>query len=560
MLYKDFIIQEAKSAVSGKEGGLEPLVAFAKYVIERASPIPDRLRVCDGDKKIVPLMEKLKQAKDTSERETIMISLAGLLDELINSDQFWYVIPYDKFYISQDDDNEIFFNWLGQEEFCATDHMKIPKNIKTNYQNILIRKLNSGIIKPDMLSPRLTIEAFLQFLLKISYLQMPLNSNLSLFDFLKVGLTRLNMKPEEKYFILDSVQNPDRFTSCRDIVENIFAAQNNSIFNLAEAKDMVWEFGFHSVHGRNKKSAQNEDIYDVFSTEDRESLFLMIADGVSTADLGSGKIISNRILEFVQDTQKDLKAFMESVAALPTEEWLSKCQAKIIDIMKEMNRECVEELNLRISKTTSKMPLSEQQYMSSTLIIGFVNRNRVICAYIGDSDIFYINDKTIMRLNEEHNNMTERIADYIRVPQNVPFQPMPDDSHLTRVMPKAEYCENKKSYISGNIQEDITFVNFHVRETDTIILATDGLIDSVSNTKNDIEKEGDVLNVYRQAIKENISAKDLARQMVCKADGISGIDDITIILLRGSSKLPTNPKLFSDNNNLETPTKFKKLS
>src|SRR3989339_176516 len=530
MRYKDFIFQSAQTAITGKEGGLEPLVAFAKHVIEKASPFNDPHRVHDPDKEIIPFMEKLEKAGDDAAKEALCGALAKLLDESAARNRFWYVIPYDKFYISMAGDNQIFFNWLEQEYFCAPDTKIIPKEIKIKYQEYLIRRLNSGIIKQELLNHSLSIEAFLHFLLKAFYPQMPPNSRLSHLDFLKIGLTRLNMHPEEKYFIIDSIQNPNHLHSCYEIVEKFFNARKDSIFKTGEAEDMVWEFGFHSVHGRNKKSTQNEDSYAVIGTENGESLFLMVADGVSTAQLGSGKIISNKILEICEDSFQNLKDYMDTSASLPTDDWLHQCKKQLVDILTKLNEYCVEELNRKLSSQSFNKPFSEQQYMSSTVIVGFVNKNRCIFAYVGDSDIFHIRGGDIMRLNEEHNNRVERIADYVQKSQTQPFQPMPEDSHLTRVIPKADYLEKEKKYIPDDIEEDISFVAFRPRENDVIIISTDGLIDSIGGTRNDIENEKAVLEAYCHAMTAPATARELARRIACKADEKSGIDDITLIV------------------------------
>lgn len=554
--YKDFLIQAAQAVIAGRKGGPDPLVTFAACMMEKSAPFPEMCPPDDPDREILRFTDKLRQTAAPADQQALCLALADLLDDFARCNQYWFIVPYDRFYISADTANTLFFNWLELESFCTAGQHKIDREIRLQYQDVLSPRLNSGIVKTDLLDLRLTVEAFMLTLIKLVCPKLPPASRLPLPESLKVGLTHLNMAPEEKYFLLHAIQSAHQFSSCREIVEHLFTARAHSIVQPRAATQRQWAAGFHSLHGRNKKTVQNEDSYTVICSEDQSSVFVMVADGVSTADVGCGRIMATRILEAIEDRKDDLLDFMQATAPLATEAWLAEGRRKLTALLTQINQDGVDALNSKLPRA----PASVAHPMSSTVILGLIDKDRVVWAHLGDSHIFYIHGDCIMRLNEEHNNQMDRIITYIEEPAGPAFRPMPDDSHLTRTLPMAEYAEAQNSFVPLKIEDYITFASCHPQPEAAILLATDGLLDSVGGTRNDIENEKAVLALYQEASRNTTDPRRVARQMVCLADDKGGVDDITLVLLTGAAKPPAAPKPPETPKLPETTKKFKRLS
>ena len=98
-------------------------------------------------------------------------------------------------------------------------------------------------------------------------------------------------------------------------------------------------------------------------------------------------------------------------------------------------------------------------------------------------------------------------------------------------------------------------MEFYPQEDSVLIIATDGLIDSLGTTKNEFENEKDILKTYFDAQSSN-KPNDIAREMGRMADKQSGVDNITLIILSNKQEI-LQPVLQPD---LQPVKKMKKLS
>ena len=518
------------------------LIKNALIGFNKASTLTKDYLIQDIDQNIMLFSDKFNKINNDKdkekEKEKLLKTLASLLDEMSKNNYFWYVIPYDKLYVS--DQNQIVFNWFELNEYCVTDQQKIPKHIKTKYQDVISGKLNSGLISYKMLNSDLTQEAFVGFLMKILYPQVPPKFKLPSVKWFNVALTKIGMLPEEKYYIDQILHKPEKNSTCEETVIELFRIKTKSICNPLKKQDLSWEFGFHTEQGRNKKSIQNEDSYTVIPAPDKKSLLFMIADGVSTANIGNGKIISSKIQETLDSQHDTIIKFMEDNSDLSSDAWMKNCKNQLINIFTTINSDCVDILNKELMKTTDSVDAADtenddKQPMSSTVIIGFVDKNRAIFGHIGDSHVFYINNKNIMRLNEEHNVMADRMEQYIHKHGKQPFQDTKADKHLSRVIPLADYDIDDQKFIEVvDLKNQIEFMEFYPEQNSTIIAATDGLIDCIGSTGNEIKNEEAILQVYSEAASQFTKINDIARTMGRKADKKSGIDNITLIVLKNN--------------------------
>ena len=502
----------------------EILMQFASTEFNKASQLPKHLFL-KNDENVNQLSEVLK---DLPLQKKILLAFSEFIDMYSNKGKFWYVIPSDLIYVSPN--YKFAFNWFEIDKFCVSDKKIIDREIKQKYSHLFPRKLNSGIIDFNYLDKNLTIEAFFLFFIHTIFPNIPNKNQLPLSKWINISLTKFNITPEEKYFLIETARNLNSFSNCKEIVTKFYQGKEVSIMTPVRTENMVWNFGFHTEQGRQKRSVQNEDSYEIIQSKNKKSLLFMVADGVSTADIGRGKIVSSRIQEFLRDDEQKILSFLDDISSYNNRDWMVSARSKIEELILKINEDNLEEVNYKLNDYHK----SDFLPMSSTLILGMIDKNRVIYGHLGDSHVFYICNNKLMRLNEEHNELSERMSEYIDSNSIQKFEELPSDKNLTRVIPFCEYDDKQRIFIKLNLKDKITFFEFYPQKDAHIIVATDGLIDSLAKTNDEYENEKEILNTFNIALTKSDKPKDIAREMGRMADNNSGIDNITLVILSNS--------------------------
>lgn len=502
----------------------EILMQFASTEFNKASQLPEHLFL-KNDENINQLSEVLRNIQL---QKKILLAFSEFIDMYSNKGKFWYVIPSDLIYVSPN--YKFAFNWFEIDKFCVSDKKIIDKEIKQKYSHLFSRKLNSGIIDFNYLDKNLTIETFFLFFIHTIFPNIPNKNQLPLSKWINISLTKFNITPEEKYFLIETYRNLNSFSNCKEIVTKFYKVKEASIMIPVRTENMVWNFGFHTEQGRQKRSVQNEDSYEIIQSKNKKSLLFMVADGVSTADIGRGKIVSSRIQEFLRDDEQKILSFLDDISSYNNRDWMVSARSKIEELILKINEDNLEEVNYKLNDYHK----SDFLPMSSTLILGMIDKNRVIYGHLGDSHVFYICNNKLMRLNEEHNELSERMSEYIDSNSIQKFEELPSDKNLTRVIPFCEYDDKQRTFIKLNLKDKITFFEFYPQKDAHIIVATDGLIDSLAKTNDEYENEKEILNTFNIAFKKSDKPKNIAREMGRMADNNSGIDNITLVILSNS--------------------------
>ena len=502
----------------------EILMQFASSEFNKASQLPEHLFL-KNDENVNQLSEVLK---DLQLQKKTLLAFSEFIDMYSNKGKFWYVIPSDLIYVSPN--YKFAFNWFEIDKFCVSDKKIIDREIKQKYSHLFSRKLNSGIIDFNYLDKNLTIEAFFLFFIHTIFPNIPNKNQLPLSKWINISLTKFNITPEEKYFLIETARNLNSFSNCKEIVTKFYQKKEASIMTPVHTENMVWNFGFHTEQGRQKRSVQNEDSYEIIQSKNKKSLLFMVADGVSTADIGRGKIVSSRIQEFLRDDEQKILSFLDDISSYNNRDWMVSARSKIEELILKINEDNLEEVNYKLNDYHK----SDFLPMSSTLILGMIDKNRVIYGHLGDSHVFYICNNKLMRLNEEHNELSERMSEYIDSNSIQKFEELPSDKNLTRVIPFCEYDDKQRTFIKLNLKDKITFFEFYPQKDAHIIVATDGLIDSLATTNDEYENEKEILNTFNIALTKSDKPKDIAREMGRMADNNSGIDNITLVILSNS--------------------------
>jgi len=535
MKFKDFIIQ----CIAKKMGNKEPqysslsddvnslLLDFAVEQFNEKSGLELSQLTSDSDIEVTKISE-LITSKSKLEKIRLLSTIASFIEELSNQNRFFYCVPYDEIYVSET--NQIIFNWFEFSNFCISDKFNIPKELLQKYKKILDKNLNSGFINYDILNSGLSKKAFIRFMIYCLYPQIADEALLPMKYWINIAITKLGFTPEEKNFMIKLQTSDKEFSSCVDIIERYDEVLKNSIVNEPpRIEKLKWNYGFHTEQGRNKRSKQNEDTYEFIETSDNQSILFMIADGVTTANIGRGKIVSSRIQEHIADSEKELIDFLMEIAEFSHKEWIVKVKERIVSLLQVINENTTDELNIRLNET--KKTLTDYQPMSSTVILGFVNNNRCVFGHLGDSHVFYIENGSILRLNEEHNELSQRVAEFVNENSSKQFEESKSDKHLTKVLPLVVMDEDKEIFKTRNLMDEVSFFEFYPRSDSKLIIATDGLLDCIGSSSNELLSENELLQTIISIEQKSSDLKEIAREIARKADKNSGIDNITLIML-----------------------------
>ena len=155
----------------------------------------------------------------------------------------------------------------------------LDSEFRGKYSSVLNRKLSTGVLSGATVNFEITKYAFTMLLVNLMYPKLKYSPSISPILCLNTAITAFGMLPEEKYYIYKVLTELSSFESCQRIVDELFDLRDNSICRPVAERDIVWSYGFHTEHGRNKKSIQNEDSYTIIPTKDNESLLFMVADG-----------------------------------------------------------------------------------------------------------------------------------------------------------------------------------------------------------------------------------------------------------------------------------------
>ncbi len=284
----------------------------------------------------------------------------------------------------------------------------------------------------------------------------------------------------------------------------------------------TYDIGGDSVYGRRKRSNDNEDIF--FSLAEDGAALLGVADGVSTADLGRGRLASHAIKRVIDDQEFEWQRRLQQLVAVTSDmEKQQDIETFIQELFQGCQQAVLTEINALFSRKTQKEEAT--QPMSSTLVIAVIVGTSVTIGHWGDSRAYKISGEQIIRLTEDHNRRNEQLtktADTI-------FEPLPKGAgtELSRVVGQCRFDQKQQCYLNG--AQKVSIDHCQLAPGDYLLLCSDGLLNI-----DDVNDEAAVEIALKQQIDthSNESCRELARQLVRAADDAHGNDNITALLLR----------------------------
>ncbi len=294
------------------------------------------------------------------------------------------------------------------------------------------------------------------------------------------------------------------------------------------ATDTVkFDIGGDSVYGRRKgsvgRSTDNEDIF--FYLAEEGAAILGVADGVSTSDIGRGRLASHAIKQVIDDQEPELRQQLQQFASQTGD---ISGQQLLLELFQDCQQAVLTEINACARRT--RQETESRHPMSSTLVVAIIVGNTVTIGHWGDSRAYKISGVQVIRLTEDHNLRNELLTKK----RNLVFEPLAKGAgaELNRVVGQCHFDHKLQEYVSD--EPRVSIDSCQLAPGDYLLLCTDGLLNI-----NDVTGEVDAEQFIKQNLDEypGETCREIARQLVRKADDAHGVDNITALLLRLSGTL-----------------------
>lgn len=229
---------------------------------------------------------------------------------------------------------------------------------------------------------------------------------------------------------------------------------------------------------------------------------LVLSDGMGGYQSGdvASSITTQVIVEGMTQGLKNKRFQGNEVAAL------------IEDVVKRANRAIFLEGERRAQRIHS----SKEQAMGSTLALLLFRNNHVTLAHVGDSRIYRLRDQKLALLTHDHSLLQEQID------QGILSTEAAATSHNRHLITRGLGLQS---------EVEVTLDECEALPGDIYLLCSDGLNDMVDNV--DIER---VLN----SLQANLPLA--ASQLVMIANDNGGEDNISVILAKAGTHIPSAPK------------------
>ena len=290
------------------------------------------------------------------------------------------------------------------------------------------------------------------------------------------------------------------------------------------------ECGCVTVAGLAKSSAGvlNQDIAEtcVLYCQGRPVSVMVVADGVSTATIGSGdtasRIACDAIHSYIADSLNSTQQ---------TADWNA--------ILKNA---CLEASRKILDAATAMSPfpedLTDSGVMSTTAVITIVDGNRVMIANVGDSRVYVVGNDRVEQLTVDGDTGTALLSKGVS-PEEVQASGETAKS-LQFCLGSCHLSETGELLLNPTRSLPAIF-EFTLLEGDTVILCTDGLVEEgVFLEPTDLPrllKENSLLSAQYMAEKL-VAEADLKQRVVSESEPRGFGDNISCVLFRFASLTP----------------------
>lgn len=253
----------------------------------------------------------------------------------------------------------------------------------------------------------------------------------------------------------------------------------------------------------------------VYFAKGNHCVFGLVADGISTAKVGSGSIAAQTVKEFASVMWKKEQDSLTSEEAI--ESFLTRFAQQANEAVVAKSFEIAEQLE----------DVRPSHLMGTTLVAVVSTNEYAYTISVGDSRVYHWSPDTFLKpLHSDQNVRNEMLLQGIEWSE---VRSTEEQSSLTYYIGMAD--TSKKPFIAKEILVDIRKTD--ISSEDLILLCSDGLTDYLNpiGYQNDLWKADSVLT---ETIKQFVEQQDwtaCAEKLVQLANDNGGGDNISVLLL-----------------------------
>lgn len=229
----------------------------------------------------------------------------------------------------------------------------------------------------------------------------------------------------------------------------------------------------------------NQDYYGVINADGNIPDTFIIADGMGGHKAGevASKLSAKMALSYIEEHfDKNMNK----------EELLKKLE----EMMKYVNSKVYE----------SSLENDENNGMGTTLTVAMIVKGEIFIAHVGDSRVYLLRNSELKQITHDHSYVGELLR----------------NGSITKEEAKKSSKKNVLTRAIGYFKEvDIDVYNYDIKNSDTILMCTDGLTNMV--------EEEEIKNVLLTMDKP----QEITDYLINKANENGGEDNTTIIVFNG---------------------------
>jgi len=287
-----------------------------------------------------------------------------------------------------------------------------------------------------------------------------------------------------------------RYSSPSSLVTAFQAACARAECRQRSTGAVCWEAGTHSRNGRAKtaRGRDNEDYVLTRTFKEPDRALLVVADGITTCDVGSGALASwmtCMLLEGMFDSQSNQDSFPDKISTLCREG-----SAKLLD--------------WAVAKGYGNQLAAGRDLMGSTLLAAWLEGNMLTLANVGDSRAYLVDGATVEQMTVDGDLGSELLASGMP-PEEVKGLGLMARGLRDCVGGCSVGADGALTILDDYCRPKIS--RWRLLPGDIVILCSDGLVEE--GVFLEPEKLGEIVRSH-----PHLSAEALAEQLAAAADAL----------------------------------------
>lgn len=453
----------------------------------------------------------------------IFQNLGEILTELCNERVYFYYLDPDAIYLFG---TNIYFPW-GELDHYATEVAKPFSRIKKAPYSVA-KPLQRGSIAQKDLTPYLPTYTLAYLLYRsLTPPHLIIKRDSDLMAFLSYLGTCNEMLPLDlKELLLAVITGEERGLSPLAFVKRVKSLFIKDRQRKVPYQPLQVEVDHYKQLGMKKEQQEDQSFVSSTST----SALLMVADGVSKATIGTGRLASTTALDCLEEQRQTIQrelSQLDSIASSSLEEWQKKASSFLESLYTRIQHALIERLN---STNKNRLIKPTDHIMSTTLNIAVITGNWVMVSWMGDSPAFIFNKDRLSILIEPHIQIQSDVKALV-LKERKNLQREEKEGALTRYLPYSLSYNEERRHFEGDNPKDIAQRYFHLMPGDLFFMGSDGIVDCLKGYGAK-EKKDRLAQLLQQVGSKYTNLRGLTYEVTKRIVEENGFDNVSMVAAR----------------------------